>query len=76
VLWTLTCTYTHSPDQHFIIDRHPAHRGVAFGCGFSGHGFKFTPAIGETLAALALGETPPPGTDFFATSRLAEARPA
>jgi sarcosine oxidase len=75
-LWTLTCTYTHSPDEHFLVDTHPAHRGVAFGCGFSGHGFKFTPAIGEALAALALGETPPAGTDFFAVSRLTAARPA
>ena len=72
-LWTLTCTYTHSPDQHFIIDRHPEHAMVAFGCGFSGHGFKFSPVIGEALADLATAETPPAGTDFFAVSRLAAA---
>jgi sarcosine oxidase len=75
-LWTLTCTYTHSPDQHFIIDRHPEHAMIAFGCGFSGHGFKFGPVIGEALADLATGETPPAGTDFFAVSRLATAQQA
>ena len=75
-LWTLTCTYTHSPDQHFIIDRHPQHAMVAFGCGFSGHGFKFATVIGEALADLATGATPPAGTDFFAVSRLAAANRA
>jgi sarcosine oxidase len=75
-LWTLTCTYTHSPDEHFIIDRHPEHAMIAFGCGFSGHGFKFAPVIGEALADLATGETPPAGTDFFAVSRLATAHQA
>ena len=28
----------------------------SFGAGFSGHGFKFTPAIGELLVQIALGE--------------------
>jgi sarcosine oxidase len=46
--------YTMTPDQHFIVDRHPQHQNVVIGAGFSGHGFKFTPAIGEALADLAL----------------------
>jgi glycine/D-amino acid oxidase-like deaminating enzyme len=41
-----------TPDTDFIIDRHPASPRVAFGAGFSGHGFKFAPAIGELLADL------------------------
>jgi sarcosine oxidase len=48
------CMYTMTPDQHFIVDRHPRHQNVVIGAGFSGHGFKFTPAIGEALADLAL----------------------
>ena len=52
------CMYTNSPDGHFIIDRHPRHRNVLMACGFSGHGFKFAPVIGEVLAELAAkGET-------------------
>lgn len=47
------CMYTVSPDQHFIVDRHPEHPQVVFGAGFSGHGFKFTSVIGEALAELA-----------------------
>ena len=35
------CMYTMSPDEHFIVDRHPQHPQVAFAVGLSGHGFKF-----------------------------------
>jgi len=47
------CLYTMSPDSNFIVGLHPAHRNVAIACGFSGHGFKFAPVIGEALADLA-----------------------
>lgn len=41
-----------------MIDTHPADPRVVFAAGFSGHGFKFAPVIGEALADLALdGET-------------------
>jgi glycine/D-amino acid oxidase-like deaminating enzyme len=43
-----------TPDTDFIIDRHPALAQVAIGAGFSGHGFKFAPAIGELLAELVV----------------------
>jgi glycine/D-amino acid oxidase-like deaminating enzyme len=48
------CLYTSSEDGHFIVDVHPGHANVVFGCGFSGHGFKFASVIGEALADLAL----------------------
>jgi sarcosine oxidase len=51
------CMYTMAPRERFIVDRHPRFRNVIVAAGFSGHGFKFTPAIGEALADLALGET-------------------
>jgi sarcosine oxidase len=54
VLHTLTCMYTNTPDRHFILDRHPAYSSVVYGCGFSGHGFKFASAIGEVMAELAM----------------------
>lgn len=47
------CLYTWSPDGHFVVDRHPAHDRVWVACGFSGHGFKFAPVVGEALADLA-----------------------
>jgi monomeric sarcosine oxidase len=48
------CMYTMTPDHDFIMDRHPSIPGVVIGAGFSGHGFKFTTAVGEHLVALAL----------------------
>jgi sarcosine oxidase len=47
------CTYTLSPDRHFIIDVHPEHRNVSIAAGFSGHGFKFASVVGEIMADLA-----------------------
>ena len=46
-----TCIYTTTPDHTFVLDR----RGRAVvGSACSGHGFKFAPAVGRRLAALAL----------------------
>lgn len=48
------CFYTMSPDEHFIVDRHPNHPSVVFAAGLSGHGFKFTASLGKALAELTL----------------------
>lgn len=48
----VVCLYTNTLDQHFLIDRHPAHRQVLVASACSGHGFKFGPAIGEVVADL------------------------
>jgi sarcosine oxidase len=47
------CMCTMTPDGRFVVDTHPRHTNVAFAVGFSGHGFRFAPAIGEILADLA-----------------------
>lgn len=53
-----TCLFEPSPDEHFLIDRHPDAPHAVVGAGFSGHGFKFCSVVGEILADLALdGET-------------------
>jgi sarcosine oxidase len=45
-----TCLYTSTADEAFVLER----RGrIVVGSACSGHGFKFAPAIGRTLAALA-----------------------
>ena len=49
-----TCMYTLTPDENFIIDVHPNCSDIVIAAGFSGHGFKFAPLIGECLADLAL----------------------
>jgi len=48
------CMYTMTPDNHFIVDQHPNMRDVTIATGFSGHGFKFAPVIGEMVADLAM----------------------
>ncbi|WP_351234297.1 N-methyl-L-tryptophan oxidase [Streptomyces sp. NPDC002133] len=65
-----TCMYSNTPDEHFVIARHPAHpQSVTVACGFSGHGFKFVTVVGEILADLALtGATAHP-VDLFAPGR-------
>jgi sarcosine oxidase len=53
-----TCLFELTPDEHFIIGRHPEAPNAVVGAGFSGHGFKFCSVVGEILADLALdGET-------------------
>ena len=53
-----TCLYTMTTDEHFILGAHPRVPSCTVACGFSGHGFKFAPVIGEILADLAtLGST-------------------
>ena len=47
------CMFTNTPDEHFLIDLHPAHPQVSFAAGFSGHGFKFCSVVGEIMADLA-----------------------
>ena len=49
-----TCLFEPSPDEHFLIDLHPESPSAVVGAGFSGHGFKFCPVVGEILADLAL----------------------
>ncbi|GAA3599723.1 N-methyl-L-tryptophan oxidase [Klugiella xanthotipulae] len=48
----VSCTYTTTPDENFILDRVGP---LTIAAGFSGHGYKFVPAIGEMVADLALG---------------------
>ncbi|QDQ01992.1 N-methyl-L-tryptophan oxidase [Lysinibacillus fusiformis] len=49
-----TCKYAMTPDEDFIIDFLPEHQNIVIAAGFSGHGFKFSSAVGEVLADLML----------------------
>lgn len=48
------CLYTLTRDEHFLIDFHPATERVVVTSPCSGHGFKHSAAVGETLMQLAL----------------------
>jgi sarcosine oxidase len=47
-----TCLYTMTPDENFILGPHPHYPNIVLASGFSGHGFKFAPVIGELIAGL------------------------
>ncbi|MGB0578725.1 MAG: N-methyl-L-tryptophan oxidase [Limisphaerales bacterium] len=64
------CHYTMSPDENFIVDRHPEHESVVFAAGLSGHGFKFTSALGKTLAELAMDGKSEREIGFLGVDRL------
>jgi sarcosine oxidase len=68
---SIVCLYTNTPDLAFVIDVHPAVRGVAFASACSGHGFKFAPVIGEILADLAVTGSTRHDIDRFRASRFA-----
>jgi sarcosine oxidase len=53
------CQYENTPDENFIIDRHPNAENVWIVGGGSGHGFKHGPALGEMVAELVMEEKDP-----------------
>ncbi len=62
------CQYEQSPDEDFVLDRHPQASNVWLAGGGSGHGFKHGPAIGEMMSGLILsGRSPEP---LFRLSRF------
>ena len=64
------CMYSLTPDGNFVIDRHPHHPNVILCGGFSGHGFKFAPVIGEIAADLALDGRSRHQIDFLSLQRF------
>lgn len=53
-----TCLYTITPDEHFVLGAHPHDPAITLALGFSGHGFKFAPVVGEAIAEMvAQGHT-------------------
>ena len=64
------------PDWHPILDAVPGIRGFYMAVGFSGHGFKLAPAVGEMMAELIInGKQPGSDLDAFRFTRFAENQP-
>ena len=51
--FAMVCMYTNTPDENFIIDCHPENKNVIIVSVCSGHGFKFSSAIGKILSDIA-----------------------
>lgn len=64
------CMYTNTDDEDFVLDVLPGKENIVVGAGFSGHGFKFGPLVGEILCSLALGEEPEFSLEPFRVSRF------
>ncbi|MFY0539736.1 FAD-dependent oxidoreductase [Nannocystis pusilla] len=65
------CLYTCTPSTDFVIDHVPGDRRVWVAGGFSGHGFKFAPAIGELVADAVITGSAPEALRAFARARHA-----
>ena len=64
------CMYTDTPDQDFLIDSHPDDENIIICSPCSGHGFKFTPAIGEICSSLIINNSTNFDLDKFSLERL------
>jgi len=64
------CFYDYSPDGDFILDQWDENGRLIVACGFSGHGFKFGPLVGQRLAQFALTGRRPADLAPFALARL------
>ena len=67
---TVTCKYTLTRDQHFVIGLHPDHANVVIASPCSGHGYKFASVVGEILADLAIDGSTRHPIGLFAPDRF------
>jgi glycine/D-amino acid oxidase-like deaminating enzyme len=69
LLETRVCQYEQTPDNHLIMDRHPAKEDVWLLGGGSGHGFKHGPAVGEIMTELVMKDAEP--REYMRVARFA-----
>jgi sarcosine oxidase len=65
-----TCLFEPSPDEHFLIDRHPETASALVAAGFSGHGYKFCSVVGEIVADLVVDGSTRHDIDLFCLDRF------
>ena len=64
-----------TPDENFLLGPHPHNPAVTIAAGFSGHGFKFAPVIGEIIADLVWRGGTAANIDMFSLTRFRSAQP-
>lgn len=62
--------YDDTPDYHPILDRLPAYEGLYCAAGFSGHGFKLSPIVGQWMVQLITTGQKPADMQHFAYERF------
>ena len=70
ITYEKVCLYTNTPDEDFIVDRHPSDPRIVIVGGLSGHGFKFTVLLGKLAATLATDGDPPIDIRRFSMARF------
>jgi len=70
-----TGVYDVTPDWNPVLGSLPQMQGLVVGYGFSGHGFKLSPAVGRVLAQSALGLATDVPLAPYALERFREGRP-
>jgi monomeric sarcosine oxidase len=70
VKYARVCLYTNTPDEHFVVDKHPLYPHVIISSSCSGHGFKFSNVIGEALSQLAIDGATTYDIDTFRLARF------
>ena len=66
--------YDDTPDYHPILDRLSPYDGLYCAVGFSGHGFKLSPVIGQWMAQFILTGTKPDDMQHFSFERFVQGR--
>ena len=66
--------YDDTPDYHPILDQFAACEGLYCAVGFSGHGFKLSPIVGQWMAQLLLTGEKPADMEYFAFDRFARGK--
>ena len=66
--------YDATPDWNPILGPCPGIDGLYLALGWSGHGFKLSPAVGEVVAAEVTDRTPPIDVGLLRPERFAEGR--
>ena len=66
--------YDDTPDFHPILDKLPGYDGLYCAAGFSGHGFKLSPVVGQWMAQLILTGTKSDDMHHFAFDRFTQGR--
>ena len=66
--------YDVTPDWHPILDESSQVEGLYIAAGFSGHGFKLSPAVGKRIAQFALSGKKPADLTPFSASRFSEGK--
>jgi sarcosine oxidase subunit beta len=69
-----TGVYDVTPDWNPVLGRIPGVQGLVVGYGFSGHGFKLSPAVGRVLAECALGVSTSIALEPYSIERFSSGR--